>query len=352
MEAFIQSYGFEFSSFQNAILSSNALFTGSSALSLYLKENHVDPGFEPNNIDIFVPHDTSLPLISFLQSIGFRQYMIHILYDAQKTDKVITFKNQSHTINLFTIQTFKNTLDYIICNFDLNICVTWWDATENTFHTLTPNETLTKDMYLINISKQYQYYNGLSHIQNRIQKYSERGFDFFSPPLPTRSLYNPDDRHALEHPDCTLLGTTTLDIATFEEIPTSMFLKQSPDNIILHVGNQFHGYNRTYLYNYIYGRRTWMNHIGYVYGTPLNHIISENSLLVLKHSDFTIFTFTNPIQFEEKQIYSMHCYTIQQWIEETPGLYIRAENEINNEIELPASPILQRMNAYYVESSQ
>ena len=60
MEEFLDSYELPFHAFRTLVTENNALVAGSAALALYLKQEGVDPGFEPNDLDIWVEetHDT------------------------------------------------------------------------------------------------------------------------------------------------------------------------------------------------------------------------------------------------------------------------------------------------------
>ena len=57
MESFITSYGIHFPDFQNIINDTGALVAGSSALALYLGQEEIDPGFKPNDVDIWLSSD-------------------------------------------------------------------------------------------------------------------------------------------------------------------------------------------------------------------------------------------------------------------------------------------------------
>ncbi|NDB85682.1 MAG: hypothetical protein EB127_23720, partial [Alphaproteobacteria bacterium] len=60
MESLLTSYALPFEGFRTLVTQQNALVAGSTALALYLKQEGIDPGFEPNDLDIWVEetHDT------------------------------------------------------------------------------------------------------------------------------------------------------------------------------------------------------------------------------------------------------------------------------------------------------
>ena len=346
MDEFITSYGFTLPAFQSKIIQTNALVTGSAALALYLQENEVDPGFEPNSLDIFVDGEHAGALIAFIQSKGYRVLSQEDIYEEMpQIDLVITFKLEK-IMQIIVLQDVPSVLDYIVCNFDLSVNATWWDAAENAFNTLCPTDTLLKEMYLIHTTMQHkQLDKTLSMVQReRLVKYETRGFDLFSPPRPSEAMSIADHRNM--EPGCKLIGTTTFDIAAFEEVRTTVFLKQSIQNILIYIGNQFNGYNRQYLIDYIQNRRSWLNEVGYVYKTPSNHLISEHMLHLMKYSDFTVFAYANPFIIEGQELYSMHFYTVSQWSLGTPGIYVSAQEELMSDELPPSSPILQRMDGY------
>ena len=76
MEEFITSYGLPFHDFQELLKRINGLVTGSAALAMYLKQEGIDPGFVPNDIDIFIQErgisSVCNVLVRFLRKYGFR----------------------------------------------------------------------------------------------------------------------------------------------------------------------------------------------------------------------------------------------------------------------------------------
>jgi len=347
MNEFISSYGFNFEEFQSTIAQTNALVTGSAALALYLQQHDVEPDFETNSLDIFVDGEHAASLVACIQSKGYHVIMQEDTYEEMaQIDLVITFRLEK-VIQVIVLQHVKSVLDYIVCNFDLSVNATWWDAAENTFKTLCPTDTLLKEMYLINTTMQHKQLDSTLPMVQRVRlvKYEERGFDLFTPPRSSEAMSIADDRN-VGMPGCKLIGTTTFDIAAFEEVRTAVFFKQSVQNVLIYIGNQFNGYNRRYLCDYIEGRRSWLNDVGYVYKTPSNHLISEHMLTLMKYSDYTVFAYSDPIVVEGQELYSMHFYTVSQWADGA-GVYVSAEEEIQMSDELPpSSPILQRMDGY------
>jgi hypothetical protein len=345
MEEFITAYGFNFLQFQSLIIQSKAIIAGSAPLSLYLKQNSVEPDFEPTNLDIFVDEINARELVSFILSNNYTVVRHNNTHEEMKMiDTCITFKLDK-AVKVIVLQNVGFVLDYILCNFDLSICASWWDATENTFKTLCPSDTLLKEMYLIDTTLIYKQLDKTLSMDHRVRmvKYEERGFDLFSAPLPSEEMSIADDRYL--DTQSSLFGTMTFDIAAFEEVSTILFLKQSVQNILIYIGNQFNGYNRSYLCEYIQGRRSWLNHVGYVYKTPSNHLITEHMLNLMKYSDFTIFAYADPCIFGDKELYSMHFYTVKQWSLCTPGIYVSAEEELSDELP-DHSPRLERMDGY------
>jgi hypothetical protein len=90
MEELITSYELPFHDFQKLLKRIDCVVTGSAALAMYLKQEGIDSGFVPNDIDIFVQergdYSVCSELTQFLRKYGFK-----------KSDKFDQFDVESRT---------------------------------------------------------------------------------------------------------------------------------------------------------------------------------------------------------------------------------------------------------------
>ncbi len=183
MEELITSYGLPFHDFQKLLKRINGVVTGSAALAMYLKQEGIDSGFVPNDIDIFVQErgdSVCSELTQFLQKHEFKK---SDKFDEEGGRSYYPELNDILTVDSYTNEAGKeiqiiclNTTeerieDYICTQFDLSICATWWDSER--FHTLNPSLTKRKMMY--RIDKPLVLLID-SKLDVRIEKYLLRGF--------------------------------------------------------------------------------------------------------------------------------------------------------------------------------
>jgi hypothetical protein len=188
MEHYIRStYGIPFRYFAQVMKQTNALCCGSVPLALYLKQEgvcrSVDSLFTPTDMDIFVTKDMAKPLQDMLEDCCFTpasQYS----HDDDDDDynwnhivEVITYENwdSPSPIQVIVVDVKYPLLAYILQAFDLSICMTWWDAKTNEFHTFDPYCTRKLQMYTVNQPDPTNIPN-LKKVKARMQKYKERKF--------------------------------------------------------------------------------------------------------------------------------------------------------------------------------
>jgi len=198
MESLISSYGIPFYQFQKACIEYNAVVAGSSALYSYLKQENIDPGFEPNDIDIFLPsrmyrndrpgRPLSIPSDEFSYTLLTNGFVENIrinsgdYYDnINSIASVITYTNSSgKNIQIISINYNGPLTSYISEQFDISVCISWWNASINKFETLCPALTLRKEMYITRndaMSKLQNLLMAPHNYQGRISKYNDGTID-------------------------------------------------------------------------------------------------------------------------------------------------------------------------------
>jgi hypothetical protein len=366
MDSFITSYGIPFEDFSKIINETGALIAGSSALALYLQQEGIDPGYKPNDIDIWIAYEepctcqscqkgnknpelTFTQLSSFLEEFGFKdckkfskdlleldskQYLYSESLSGIKT--VTAFKNaDGQEIQIIQART-SNLLDYIKYQFDLSCCVTWWDSKENTFKTHNPIKTKAKMMY----NMKDKVHSELSDKElPRCEKYKSRGFTFVDPPCPFNKT--PDPRSFTDSGVWTKKSkknaeldkpVKAFDILTFDKTPIKEFLSESEWNIVIKSGDVFYAFNRKVLDNIVSQTRKVYNAEGVrngvvTYKLPFGYLISDESMLMLLKSDYSIYepVVDIPVKTRAKvpetlSLYKLKCYTVAGWENSTVDL--------------------------------
>ena len=340
MESFLADYDIDFPRFQHLLQKTPSLLAGSAALALYLKENGIDPGYEPGDMDIWVlEYDVSGTMMEtlfrhFLFEFGY--YFQNVFeneennngqYDFQNFTtnhiiKVLSFINdRQKKIQLIVIR-IQPLKEYIRHAFDLSACVTWWNAQNNTFETLSPL-TLQRNIYISSpyLQEQEVADNRSKKLEKRLQKYIDRGFTLCEPPCP--ALHHIDDRLALQNESCSLRGMTAFDLFAYDDVDICKFL-QSSWHIIVKAGDTFQAFHRKTLFDYMGTRRSELLVVGDIYDTPNNQTITSRARDTLLYSDFSIYELcpdysVTVFPASQKSLFTLRCYSITEWEEGRPG---------------------------------
>ena len=184
--------------FRNTILQTGAIVTGSFALANYLKQEGMNLLFEPSDMDIFISESCEkkyVQLLDFLRTFGFENTNKHNDYtddpadyvyghayygtyckSLESIDRVVTFANSDKKLIQIIVVKSDDMKEYIKTNFDLSVCITWWDAETNTFQTMMPEVTKRYEMCVMRYNIPFLKLNA------RIEKYRTRGFKVVDKP--------------------------------------------------------------------------------------------------------------------------------------------------------------------------
>jgi hypothetical protein len=325
MEPFLSSYGLDDSAFREKMIAGKAVIAGSSALSLYLKQEGVEPGFEPNDMDIFLRHPIELgehcSFMSFLQHkvVGQLAYFFirsgYNVIDTQgrkanedyeevsQITMVISFEHPflKTKIQLICVKA-ENMIEYIRSSFDCTACMTWWDpSSSERLHTHLPELTLQKKMVWTKNTR-------TETSEERRAKYEARGFELLRSPPPF--LYDPDTRRGLENPDCEWTGKTAFDCIHHEEVDVISFLRKSPWNIIIRTGETDHAFDRETWSQYLESKKRVNSEGITVYSTPFLQAVTEGQRWVFDFSDWSIYELTPIPSTTKETYYTLTCYCI------------------------------------------
>ena len=324
MEAFIASYGLPFDGFRDLIQGTNSLIAGSAPLALYLKQEGVDPGFEPTDLDIWVEEtpDTwfsngrinslanSTKFTIFLVKHGYNLTMkfengFNENYDDGLTSikHIFSFVNRNQKEIQVIMVRESNLLEYIQMHFDLTACISWWNTIENRFCNSFPHLTLAKDIHIL------PSFTKGERTSVRVDKYKARGFTVHEPACPALAVCDPHER--IE----SIYYINAFDVFAYDDVCAAEFLRQSTYHVLLRVGEQFHAYHRTTLCQYLKEHTCEDNTYGLLCELPHKQLVSHNILNLLPYSDYSIIELKPMID----NLYYLEYYTTAGWVNKTPA---------------------------------
>ena len=345
MDALISSYGINFQAFQLTLSQVRGLVAGSSALAAYLKQEGIEPGYEPNDIDIFVPgrmeyiRDERGHIVAgqyvikslktmkdFLAPYGFTESDKFGTIDAPNNEyyasisriqKVTSFTNASgKEIQVIVIDNC-DLVTHIFKEFDISACISWYDTTSNTFKTFDPDATKRKEMYLWRVVEDEKL-----HEKNkaRLEKYISRGFKLIEKPCPFVDGRDPRDQ--LTHKK--FEDIEVMDIFTLDETPLVDYLQKTSWNIVLKAGEAYYGFERKALMDYMEKKSTNVGRIGKVYETPFNQCTTLEAYQQLRYADYSIYELKSAYSVPTyggrvKSLFHLGCYPINDWIKGEEG---------------------------------
>jgi len=321
MDAIVSEYVADFEEFKTLIGNASAIVAGSSALAGYLIQEGIAPGFSPTDIDIFIPSGVYgvdsrdvQNLVDIFAESGFTESdkFTREGYDKiGQIDTIISMVNGYMEIQIIVVNC-GNIIEYIKRNFDISVCISWWDYKTNRFETMAPEFTRLKQMYTVAIP------HGVDKRDERIQKYIKRGFTLVEPPCPIKRKR--DARQELSSD--AFVGVIASDIIQMEDIPLTTFLNASEYNIVLKAGEKFYAFDRRFLTNYMMKKKTYINDaVGSVYETPLNQCIKLIGLKKIKYADYSIYELipqrSEAIYNGVKSLFSINCYSVGDFLQQS-----------------------------------
>lgn len=330
MNAFATQYGLNFAEFRQLLTHSPYLVAGSSALANYLAQEGQDPGFTPNDMDIWIEgpvgvyyatdrsylcHPPVATMTQFLLRSGYQiQDQVESKLDEpyhqslNRIQRVFYFQHpqQNTHVQLILVQS-QNLLHYIYQHFDLSICMSWYNADQDKFQTVFPEDTLGRVLLVMRNEDK-------PRTQDRIRKYMERGFKQEEEP-PITNLEK-DERDILYSEDpWELRDKTAFDCIELEDRPVVEFLKESPWHILLKSGETYYAFHRQRLLDCMKKKRITVKKYGDLFDTPFNQSLNEIQLESLRYSDFSIYELTPSYSLtlddvHQKSVFDLHCYSI------------------------------------------
>jgi hypothetical protein len=343
MDSLIQAYGIDFEAFRWALKEHNGLVAGSFALAGFLKQEGLEPGFEPNDMDIFLhgapiimynddgsltePVRARIPELesfaAFLKQYEFSPTTSHATTEAEyyralkSIYRVVSFRNAGGKIIQVIMVRPHNVVAHIANEFDLTCCACWWNPSVNTFVSRWSASTKRRKMFY---TRQPRDERDAAKLAARAKKYEERGFTLDRMPCAVHTKADGREELSASKFD----GLTAHDILTMEDVPVRDFLGKSRWNIVLKAGDQLYAFDREPLMKLMAKSQTKVNwDVGIVYQTPFNQSITTTAYWNLRFADYSIYELkpAYPITAGTKivSMYTVYAYTIKEWVDGTEG---------------------------------
>ena len=361
MQAFLASYGISFEGFRALLAQTRGVVAGSAPLALFLAQEGIDAGFSPSDLDIWV-HDNETSYVSpgvvnrhsnlhlyteLLNKHGFkveRQFVPQEEYDnLHHITRIVFFHKGDKMVQVIFLNVSK-LYRYILENFDLSACMTWWNARTDRFETMWPLETPRKEMY---------YYPMKSELSGavggaRVEKYKARGFTLLERPC---IEFTERDRRVSV---AALEGQTAFDIFAYEDVNAAEFLKASTYHLLLRVGKQFYAFHRRALHDYFTNHLHIHAQLGELADTPHKQTVLSSAAQQMQYSDYSIAElvpcYTVGIGNQQKSMYAVRLYAVEGWIIGVPSCVVEvppldaavALNEVS-----PAALSAERLPLYH-----
>lgn len=342
MQAFLASYGISFEGFRALIDKTRGVVAGSAPLALFLAQEGIDAGFSPSDLDIWV-HDNETSYVSpgvvnrhsnlhlyteLLNDNGFAVKRQFVPMESEEYEnlhhitRILFFYKGDKMVQVIFLNVSK-LYRYILENFDLSVCMTWWNARTDRFETMWPLETPRKEMYRYPMKS--ERLNAVVRGSARVEKYKARGFTLLE--RPCAELTERDRRVSV----AALEGQTAFDIFAYEDVDAAEFLKVSTHHILLRVGEQFYAYHRRALHTYFTNHLHVHAQLGELADTPHKQTVLSSAAMEMQYSDYSIAElvpcYTVGSGNQQKSIYAARMYTVEGWIIGVPSCVVEVPNE-------------------------
>jgi hypothetical protein len=368
MDAFLLSYGLDPVEAHRLFAETGTIFSGSSALALYLNQEGVEAGFEPNDMDLWLDGshleggeaNVELLLDFFVRS---RYYMARETRQADvymenltRIHRIITVESHSSpsspfrkTIQLIVVRPMggQSVYDYIANQFDFSACMTWWDAEFNRFHTMYPKMTKAKQMF---IRKSFLSSIQVERAKERLEKYLSRGFIVVEEPPPFWSA--PDERG--EEDMVAWEGVKAFDVWSYEEVEATEHLRAGDWMILVGCGGAWYAFDRRPLITYMEEHGGVIaRERGVLYDTPYRQTVIYDAWDALAYSDYSIYELVEPEDItvrvkgreETKTLYGVRAYTVAGWRVGEADYTVGKQTEMREveEVEAVEEEVIQRI---------
>lgn len=346
MDALLASYGITENTLLPFLRRESVLLAGSAALALYLKQEGMEAGFEPGDLDLWVSGmdlDTEEELVSRLCEAGFSVSRVAKEVDLYmeritRIQQVLTLTSVPPLSPPKKIQVIRvaseDLKDYVVNHFDWSVCMTWWCLESERFTTIYPRLTREKKMFL-NQTLLSQVHS--VRTKERQEKYVQRGFEVVEAPPPSCPFWDvPDGRS--EEDLVAWEGVSAFDVLAYEDVSAIDHLRGGEWNILLGCGDAWYAFERRALIGYMRDHR----HIHLVdcgrvtlYETPFRQYVGHDGWDSLAYSDDSVYRLVDGRVYGNKTVYTLETYSVRGWQEGIPSQQLSAFGLIELDLEDP-----------------
>ena len=325
MDRLLTTYGLPYAPFRDALQESKGVVAGSAALAVYLEEHHVEAGYTPNDMDVWLPVTSSNTLLSdVLYDAGYIllrlfQHNDHYAEQIRHVTKILTFQHPAHstTIQIIHVDTYDVIHRHIIPHFDISVCMTWWDPILEAADTFIPEMTLKKQMLLPCMTD--SCITDPQRFRARVEKYKARGFVAVEPPPSAETAPDARSRDALT----AWKGKMAFDVVSYEDVDVVEHLAASEWNILLTVHESLYAFERRALFDYLKTHGICDRRHGWLYDTPYRHTVTEDACASLLVADHSVYELIGGQTYETtrgttKTLYTVRAYSLEEWTKARP----------------------------------
>ena len=318
MDTFLERYSLNATAFRRLLADSSALLSGSAALALYLEQEGLEAGYEPDDMDVWITSAEweeqlwTIPWTNFLLRSGY-----HVTENFRQLDqyqeyidciqRVLTFERDGKKVQLIVV-CITDLKEYVANHFDFSACMTWWSTSSECFETIYPALTKGKKMFIRGRSISQ---GDVARAEQRLEKYRSRGFELVEEPPPYYGV--PDER--LEVDIAVWDGIRAFDVWAYEEVGVADHLRRSEWNIVVGCGS-WGAYDRRSLIRYMEEHRT-ITDMGVLYDTPYRQTVVHEAWDLLAYSDYSVYRLVDGVEQTinnvPKTIYAMEAYSVEGW---------------------------------------
>jgi hypothetical protein len=336
MDRFLLSYGLDPVAARRHFAETGAVLSGSSALALYLEQEGVAAGFEPNDMDLWLDGTRGGGeaevdvLVDFLVRSGYARvkdkreadvYMEHLT----RIQRVVTMESQGgggggdkkRVIQLIVVTPNEAgcVIGYLIHHFDFSACMTWWDEDTGRFETVYPALTRAKTMFVrrVHLSSFHE-----ARAASRLEKYLSRGFTVVDEPPPF--WVAADERK--EEDLAVWAGVQAFDVWLYEEVGAAEHLAKGEWKVLVGCGGSWYAFDRRPLITYMeeHGGIQGGDR-GTLYDTPYRQTVVYDAWDALAYGDYSVYELVKPETVvvrigdreETKTVYGMRAYSMAGW---------------------------------------
>lgn len=325
MEPLLAPYQLPFEAFRALVTEHDMLVTDHIALDGFFHQNGMESFLTTDTMTIWVSQEQGVedPLLAFLTDHRYTVFETHMYGDENDGvfpyhKKIITeHPNGAFIVIIYVVPAKGNLLSLLITYLPLST-TSWWESDSDQFFTGWEELTLQKKVFV----------KGMGPLEDptEIGQYSPRCqeilgwlvfFGFQICEEPCVYVEEEDKREVLEKED-PFAGMNAFDLMSYEEVGCRDYLRASPWNILLQVGDTFHAYDRRVLSRMMMQKEI-VARGHHFFTTPHHQSVHESALIDLRSSDYSVvelvhaYDATLNATHHVTSIYHVNFYSVKGW---------------------------------------